>query len=72
MDLKTISLIIYNLYLRSVELFKDEQISNFLQNCNFLLMPLFDKWPIASKIAVYRGKRSFCVKIEKILHNKHV
>ena len=72
MDLKTTSIIIYNLYLSSIEHFKVEQIPNFSQNCNFLLVPLFVNWPIASKIAVYRRKRPFHVKIQKILLNNHV
>ena len=71
-DLKTTSVIIYNLYLSSIEHFKVEQISSFSQNCNFLLVPLFVNWPIASKIAVYRRKRPFHVKIQKILLNNHV
>ena len=72
MDLKTTSLIIYNLYLSSVEHFKVEEIPSFFQNCNFLLVPLFVNWPIASEIAVYRRKRPFHVKIQKILLKKHV
>ena len=71
-DLKTTILITYNPFLSSVELFKVGQISSFSQKCTFLLVPLFVNWPIASKIAVYRGKRPFHVKIDKILLHKHV
>ena len=66
-DLKISSLIFYNLFLSSIELFKVEQLSSFSQNCNIPLVPLFENWPIASKIAVYRGNH---VKIDKILGNK--
>ena len=69
-DLKISSLIFYNHFLSSVELFKVEQLSSFFQNCNIPLVPLFENLPIASKIAVYRGNHYFHVKIDKILGNK--